>query len=298
MTKDWLKTIGLGPRDRAVIVHADDVGMSQAGLSAFEELWDYGTVSSGAAMAPCPWFPAAAAYCREHPDVDMGIHATLTSEWDGFRWGPLSTRAVVSGLLDAEGCFPKTSRQVQSTGTAAAGNLELEAQADRLLASGIDPTHIDTHMGAVAHEKFMEGYIAQAIRLRIPAMLPKPDAVGFDGMVPDPVARAAFAGYLRSLESRGLPLLDAIAMMPLDEPGDQRETAKRILRSLPEGGISHFILHPANDTPELRAACKDWESRVGNFRCFMSKEIKEFLRDEGVILIGYRALRDAMRSGV
>jgi hypothetical protein len=56
-------------------------------------------------MVPCPWFPQVAAYCREHPSVDLGVHLTLTSEWDSYRWGPISTRDPASGLIDDEGYF-------------------------------------------------------------------------------------------------------------------------------------------------------------------------------------------------
>jgi predicted glycoside hydrolase/deacetylase ChbG (UPF0249 family) len=108
-----LKKPGLADDDRLVILHADDVGMCQASLTAFADLVEFGLVSSGATMVPCPWFPAVAAYCREHPGVDLGVHLTLTSEWDTYRWGPLSTRDPASGLLDGEGYFYRCSEGVQ-----------------------------------------------------------------------------------------------------------------------------------------------------------------------------------------
>lgn len=290
-----LKKLGLGPKDRAVIVHVDDVGMCHSSVEAFAELVDHGTTTSGAIMAPCPWFEEALAYGRKHPEADLGVHATLTSEWDGYRWGPVSTRSPASGLLDAEGYFPKTCEEVRASGRARAATRELAAQADRIVAGGVDPTHIDTHMGSVANRKFMKGYLAQAFRLKIPAMLPRPDAIGFETMVPNPDERKELGAFLSSLEKRGLPLLDGILSMPLDEPGDQLETAKRLLRLAP-AGVTHFIMHASVDSPELRAITPDWESRVSNYRCFMSKELKAFIKDEGLVLIGYRALRDAMRA--
>ena len=79
-----MKAIGLKPTDRAAIFHVDDVGMCLASIEAFLELCDFGTVSSGALMAPCPWFREAAARCAKRPGLDLGIHATLTSEWSGY----------------------------------------------------------------------------------------------------------------------------------------------------------------------------------------------------------------------
>jgi predicted glycoside hydrolase/deacetylase ChbG (UPF0249 family) len=225
----------------------------------------------------------------------MGVHATLTSEWSSYRWGPVSTREAASGLLDAEGYFPRSCEEVQSAGVAAAAARELAAQVDLVVASGIDPTHVDTHMGAVAHEKFLGAYVAQGLRLRIPVMMPRPEAAGLSNIVGDPAARSRLVSVIPTLEAQGLPLLDGIVSMPLDEPKNQLETAKRLFASLP-AGVTHFILHPSVDTPELRAICPDWESRVWNYRTFMESALKKYIADEGIILIGYRALRETMRG--
>ncbi len=108
--------------------------MCQASVSAFIELWDFGLISSGATMAPCPWFLEAAAFCRENPQVDMGVHLTLTSEWESYRWGPISTRDPGSGMIDFEGCFYRTSEQAQEHGDPGAVQLELRAQVERAIA--------------------------------------------------------------------------------------------------------------------------------------------------------------------
>ena len=102
--------------DRVVIIHTDDIGMCQASVSAFEELWEAGIITSGATMVPCPWFLDAARLCRTSPDIDMGVHVTLTSEWETYRWGPISTRDPASGLLDSDGYFFRTSEDFQASG--------------------------------------------------------------------------------------------------------------------------------------------------------------------------------------
>ncbi len=79
--------------------------MCHASVQAFKDLWAFGTITSGATMVPCPWFPAVAQMCRENPQMDMGVHATLNAEWDNYRWGPVSTREQASGLMDADGYF-------------------------------------------------------------------------------------------------------------------------------------------------------------------------------------------------
>ena len=94
-----LKKLGYAADDRLVIIHTDDIGMCHASISAFAELWEFGLISSGATMVPCPWFLEVAKFCRSNPGVDMGVHTTLTSEWETYRWGPISTRNPKSGVM-------------------------------------------------------------------------------------------------------------------------------------------------------------------------------------------------------
>ena len=131
MPNPVLRKLGFDNDDRVVILHADDVGMCQATIPAMVDLVDFGLLSSYAVMVPCPWFPQTAAYCRQHPEVDVGVHSTLTSEWDSYRWGPISTRDEASGLLDEEGYFYHLSEQVQEHGQTAAVQAELQAQVER-----------------------------------------------------------------------------------------------------------------------------------------------------------------------
>ena len=91
-----LRKLGFADDDRVAIIHADDIGMCQASLTAFAELLDFGLVSCGAAMTPCPWFPSVAAYAAAHPNADIGVHLTLNCEYSTYRWGPLSTRDPAS----------------------------------------------------------------------------------------------------------------------------------------------------------------------------------------------------------
>jgi hypothetical protein len=93
----------------------------------------------------------------------------------------------------------------------------------------------------------------------------------------------------------GIPMLEGLLAMPLNEPGGQMETAKDLLGNLPVG-ITHFVLHPSIDTAELRSIALDWESRVSNYNTFMSDELKVFIEQEDIKLIGYRQIRTAIRS--
>jgi len=290
------KKLGLAGDDRVVIVHADDIGMCHATLPAFADLMDFGLVSSGAVMVPCPWFPQVAAYCRQHPRVDLGVHLTLTSEWEGYRWGPISTRDPTPGLMDEAGYFHRDVEPVQRQAEPAAVQAELEAQVARALANGIDVTHIDTHMGAVAHPRFIPGYVQLAQQHNLPFLILRLDEAGWRAAGLDGETAAFAARFAAWLEEQGLPLLDHLHRgLPLDQPEDRVERAKRAFDSLLPG-LTHFVLHPAQDTPELRAITPDWRSRVADYRAFTSPELRDYVRDAGIHVIGYRALRDVVRK--
>ncbi len=291
-----LKELGFAPGDRLVILHADDVGMCQASVTAFAELVDVGLVSSGAVMVPCPWFPAVATYCRATPGVDLGVHLTLTSEWDHYRWGPISTRDPVTGLLDGEGYFHRRSEGVQAQGDAAAVQGELEAQVARALAAGVDVTHLDTHMGTVAHPRFVAGYVQLALQHRLPAMIPRLDEAGWRALGMDGEMPALATRFVTELEAQGMPLIDHVVGLPLEEePGDRLALARQQLGALPPG-LTHFVIHPAAETPELRAITRSWRSRVADYEVFRRPEMKAWVRGEGLHVVGYRALRGLLRG--
>jgi hypothetical protein len=293
MGETLAERLGFAPDDRVAVIHTDDIGMCQATVSAFTDLIDFGLISSGAVMVPCPWFPQVAAYCRQHPRVDLGVHLTLTSEYDGYRWGPISTRDPASGLIDEEGYFHRRSEEVQEHSDAAAVQLELQAQVARALAAGIDVTHVDTHMGTVAHPKFVLAYVQLAMQYGLPAMIPRLDEAGWRKMGMDGEMAAFAAQLVQQLEAQRLPLLDHMAALPLDQPADRVERAKKTLDSLPPG-LSHFIIHPAHDTPELRAIAPSWQSRVADYQAFTSGELRDYVENSGVQVIGYRTLRELM----
>jgi hypothetical protein len=290
-----LRKLGFADDDRVVVIHADDVGMCQASLPAFADLVDFGLISSGATMVVCPWFPSVAAYCREHPQVDLGVHLTLTSEWDAYRWGPLSTRDPASGLLDEEGYFHRRSEQVYEHGDAGAVALEMQAQVAHALSAGIDVTHVDTHMGAVAHPKFIPAYVQLALQHNLPILMLRLDEAGWRAMGMDGETAAFATRLVQELEAQGLPLLDRLGGLPLDQPTERVEQARQAFDALPPG-LTHFIIHPVLDSPELRAIAPDWPGRVADYRAFTDDALRDCVRNSGVQVIGYRALRELMRK--
>ena len=289
-----LKKLGFSPDDRVVIIHTDDIGMCQASVDAFSELWEFGLISSGAVMVPCPWFLEAAEFAKSMPNVDLGVHLTLTSEYETYRWGPISTRDTQTGLMDHQGYFHRRSEGVWEHADPEAALLEMDEQISRALAAGISLTHIDTHMGSVAHPQFMQGYIQLAVKYGLPPMVPRMSVEELiDSKDVDQETAKIANALIHTLEEMGIPLIDHLSGLHLDDPKNRLGQAKQVLSSL-KPGISHFIIHPAKDTPELRHITDTWDCRSADFATFMSKDLQDFILQKGIQVIGYKDLKDLM----
>jgi len=139
--------------------------VNQATKKAYEK----GTVSSGSLMVPCPWFIEAAAYFRAHPEFDVGLHLTLTSEWELYRWQPVASKDRVPGLIDQDGFLWRSSEEVAQHATPEEVETETRAQVERAKHFGIRPTHLETHMGTLfARFEGVEVYYKVADEYGIP----------------------------------------------------------------------------------------------------------------------------------
>ncbi|HKF57178.1 MAG TPA: polysaccharide deacetylase family protein [Blastocatellia bacterium] len=287
-TNPVLQALGFGAGDRVVIVHADDLGMCHATLPAFEELIEFGLVTSGSVMVPCPWFLEAAALSNKQPAVDLGIHLTLTSEWPAYRWGPVSTRDPDSGLMDERGFFHRRRQSVVEHAALQAAFVELRAQVETARRAGIDATHLDCHMYTALDTKFLPGYIDLCIEEVLPGVVSREC---WEGDV-----TTAVAGALSRWVEHRFPVFDRISVMGVLEPGfDRVDQARKVFDEFPNG-LSCLLIHPAIDTPELRAITPDWSLRVADYQAFLSMELRSHLKHTGIQLIGYGQLRRFMRS--
>jgi len=280
-----LRELGFSASDRVVVVHADDIGMCQASVDAFFELANDGVVSSGSAMVPCPWFPAVAAGCRGMDGIDLGVHLTLTSEWDTCRWGPISTRDPASGLVDEEGYFYRNQDLWRGLDPEAARG-EMAAQVDRAVAAGLDLTHIDCHMFSMLTASLVGHYVELGCSRGLPVLMTRQ---------PQWVAKLSESA-IASWERQGLPVFDHLREMPVNQPTTQWPAlVRRLFDELPPG-LTYLITHPARDSPELRAMAGDWRERVADFETLRDATLRAHLRRTGIHTIGWRPLRELMRE--
>jgi predicted glycoside hydrolase/deacetylase ChbG (UPF0249 family) len=287
-----LRALGFGPGERVVILHADDIGMCQASVSAFVDLARAGILSSASVMAPCPWFPRVAAFCRQHPQVDVGVHLTLTSEWRGYRWGPISTRDPASGMLDEDGYFFRDPRDLLLRGRPREIAAEMRAQLDRALAAGIDVTHIDSHMFSALFPALLAAYIELALEYNLPCLTWMLNGHPFSFTSQDVIR---IQEIVRRYQENGLIPIDHVLAIHYTDPENPIPEVKLAIDAL-QPGVTHYLIHPSQDSPELRDISVHWRHRVADYEVFRDPRIGEYINSAGVRVVSYRDFRNAMRK--
>ena len=287
-----LQTLGYGPHDRVAIVHADDIGMCQASTGILPDLFTPGVLTAGSLMAPCAWFPAAAQWAAAHPQADLGVHLTLTCEWNVYRWPSLTGGAT---LHDDEGYQHRSVAAVIAAASRAEAQAEIAAQYARALRYGMAPTHFDSHMGTMFGAMTLESYLALSQQTRIPAFLMRLDEARLRAGGFDADSAASQIATLATLEAAGVPLCDSLRWLDLGNPAQGIDDVKELFSSLP-AGLTYVICHPAADTPELRAIAPDWQSRVRDYAVMTDPAVRRHVEAQGIHLIGWRTIQQALRG--
>ena len=286
-----LRELGFQSDDRVVVVHADDVGLCHSTLPAVEELMKFGLVTSASAMVPCPWFLEVVAWHQENPHFDLGIHLTLTSEWDRYRWGPISTRAESTGLLDDQGFFHRTTSALRRLARREAVGAEMRSQVDLAERLGLAPTHIDNHMFAAMCNEFVDDYSHIASERRIPAFMSRTSGT-------PSCDQEWFRQRAEEWENRAQPVFDAWRVVTRRGHAGNHETfVQNVFEQLP-AGLSCILLHPVVDTPEIRHITGEWRNRVADYETFRRPSLRTHIRNLGIHLITYKPIRDAMRRQI
>jgi predicted glycoside hydrolase/deacetylase ChbG (UPF0249 family) len=290
-----LLRMGYSPSDPVVIIHADDLGMCHAANVAFERMLDFNWVRCGSVMVPCPWFLELAALSASRPEADVGVHLTLNSEWATYRWPPISTRDPSSGLVDGEGYLPRTVEEVHDRLVLEAATAEMRAQIERALDAGVDVTHIDTHMGSIAHVELFPTYIALALEFQVPFMTARFTPEDLRGRGVDPALGEGIEAQFAQLEAAGIPLVDHLAALELDHSSELLSQYKHAFDSI-KPGLTHLVVHPCAPGFDMEAISQSAADRIADYQMLVSEELKAHVEEVGVKVIGYRELRGLMRG--
>ncbi len=164
--------LGFVKDTKLVMVHADDAGLSHSENRATIQTLLFGMVNSYSMMVPCPWFYEMAAFAKNNPRYDYGVHLTLTCEWQYYKFGPMLPATEVPSLVDENGHFFKKREMLAMNATIEDVEKELNAQIQGALRMGLHPTHLDSHMYSVgARHDFFEVYKKLGEKYGLPVMI-------------------------------------------------------------------------------------------------------------------------------
>ncbi len=252
-----------------LIIRADDIGSSHTANLACIDACTKGIATSVEVMVPCPWFEEAAKMLRANPGCDAGVHLTLTSEWEFYKWGPITQSP---SLVDARGhFFPRTSRSGgadKNDGFLQCGwkidevERELRAQIELALKEIPNVTHLSSHMGTPTSSPELRALVERlSAEYKLPWKLPE--------------------------ATRRTPRWG-----PSDMTGEQRiERLVQIMEEL-EPGLYLLVEHPGYDTQEMRAIGHEGYRNVASHRdavtkAFTSEKVKKVIEKRKIKLVSY-----------
>lgn len=286
----YAERLGWPAGTKAIIFHVDDAGMSHnSNMGAFRAIED-GVATSTSVMMPCSWVPEFADYFKAHPDLDAGIHLTLTAEWKKYRWGPVSGKPAVPGLTDSDGYLWRSVPEVVSHATADEVEAEMRAQIDKALAMGIKPTHLDSHMGTCFQPGYLDRYIKVGIEKQIPVLIMggHMQYIGAEAGALKPMVRS----IARTVWDSGLPVIDDLVTQPTTA-SDYNQRKAELIKLLGDikPGITEIIVHCTVQTEVFSHISGSGPTREAELRLLTDKDVKKFIEDEGIVLTTWRELK-------
>ena len=301
--------LGYDKDAKLLIIHADDIGIAHSiNIASFDAYKNNG-INSGSVMMISPWVKEVAEFHKEYPQYDMGVHLTLTAEWKNYKWGGLSSSNEIQSLLNNDNEFYDNTRDVNINANPEEVRKELQAQIDYARSLGINLSHIDSHMGAVAVNKdiwrvYIEvGHknklVSMAIKSRISNLFDE------DFPVPEYIVPVNDMYMLypeadrTSLENlAGEDVANTLIVNDVYKYDDFFKLYSSKVESLAPG-LNVFLLHLGYDNEELRAVTVDHPEygslwRQLDYDVFNSNEMKQLLKDEDIKLVNWGEIREVI----
>jgi predicted glycoside hydrolase/deacetylase ChbG (UPF0249 family) len=269
--------LGYSDDDRLVIISCDDLGSCHGATEGVYQSIRNGVATCASIMVPAPWARYAA---EQYRGEDIGVHLTLNAEHPLYRWGPLTHAPT---LLSGEGGFPRSVDDLWEHADSTEVLRECRAQIERALAWGIDVSHLAPHLTSITlRPEFFDVYLELAVEFKLPIRLPSTIS-----------ASAAGFPFRQLAADEGIVFPDHFDH---DWRTGSRERVLSALASL-EPGVTEIHVQPAIDTAEVRALGEVATGWIDDLALATSDELRNAVTSSGAVLIGYRALRDAMRVG-
>lgn len=290
--------------DKYVIINADDFGMCHSANLGVFDLFEKGGITSATIMTPCCWAKEAGVWAAKHPEYAVGVHLTFTSEWGNYRWSPVAQGDTAS-LRDKEGFMYYESDEFEANADLEQIEKEIRAQVERFRSFGVEPSHLDNHMGSlygIESGRFevlnltldMAGEYGLPFRFPgtfVPEMF-KNDTL--DVKIDTQLIAMVFDKVLQYAKVKGVAMPDYLIPGEWNGPqNDSYENFKEYIyelyRSFPNG-ITETYIHPALESEELKGISGAWHRRVWEHKLFSDPQTLQHIKACGIELINYRDL--------
>jgi len=278
-----VKKLGYSKNDKLLIIHADDIGLSNSVNKASFEALKNGYVNSGSIMMPCDYISDVGEFAIENPDIDFGLHLTVTSEWRDYKWNGVLQPIYTPSLINKKGELFKNIKKFVLNAEPLELKRELQAQIDLSKSIGIKPTHIDSHEGALFYdEDLFKVYLEIGEENKLPVFVPKLVAVHFDENFPKPENVVVIENFY--MARKGIEF-DEWESFYLD-----------ILNNL-NPGLSQLIVHLGYDNDEMKSISVDHPNFGSKWRnldydIVSSNSFQEALKRNNIQLVTWKEIQN------
>ena len=277
--------LGYKKNAKLLIVHADDLAVSHSENEASFTAMEKGMVTSASIIVPGPWLLEVAEYKKKHPEADLGIHLALTSEWVNFKWRPTTN---APSLVDANGYFYDNCDDLSKNAKIEEVEKELRNQIKLAKQNGIQPTHLDLHMGCMLYSNI------EYFRLYL--------KLGRENKIPVLLSSGLSEEYSNELTENDI-VLDKVysaGASHFDQEGGLAKRYTDVLKNL-KAGTHALIIHAAYDNDEMQNVTinkKYWASkwRQDDFDFFTSDACKQLLEKENIKLITWQEIGKLLKD--
>lgn len=261
---------------KRLIVNADDFGFTRDVNAGIVDAHANGILTATTLMANGDAFDDAVRLAHANPSLDIGIHFVLIGGRSLLTQKPFPAnvpsliRAVYAGQLDLYA--------------------EFAAQAQKIKAAGLSPTHADTHKHThllppvrralcIVAEEFQISFLRRPADLDIAYRAPL-----LTKLLNIPMRRLA-----RNIDPGPLRVTDHFAGFALTGRFDTRDL-QDLFSKLPPG-VTELMTHPGHCTAELQAApTRLKQSRAAELQALKAPETRAALERNQITLTRYRDL--------
>tara|TARA_B100001057_G_C22855401_1_gene952490 strand:+ start:2770 stop:3747 length:978 start_codon:yes stop_codon:yes gene_type:complete len=274
-------SLGYNQNDKLLLIHADDLGLSKSVNETSLESLLNNTVSSASVIMNAKKVQEIADFSNNNPEIDLGVHLTVTSEWKIHKWGGILPKNDIQSLLNSQNNFYWNKRKFTKYQKLDQLYNELQAQVDLAISMGMNVSHIDSHEGALFFDPdVFKTYLKIAEDNNLLAFVPIQASVHFNDNFPKPKNAIIFDQFFM-----------AEAGIKIDE---MEEYYLNILDKL-EPGLSQIIVHFGKDNDNMKKITVDkidygskW--RETDYKVFNSEKFLSSLKKNNIKVINYQDL--------